>query len=487
VDWLGLLCVERECCGMDHGGFGLSDSQIHGLRVLSKALGAVSVLSSIAVLLLHTFFRRARRDWNEPVLWLSVCTLFVPLFALSLGQHSSGWCLFEAVGNQFFSFASFFWVSFIGHQLYLTIIAPNSSNNNNNPNYANNTSNSSTNNSSSSAYSRSARGFSMTYHAIAWGAALASVSVLWAAKQLQTELHAGDLWCWVEPGVWRMVVFYIPLLLFVLLNLGVYIAITVTVYRKYHAVVVGGSSVEEQPRAAFVRQPTTRLQFAKQTAGWAFRASLYLIVFVISRSGSLLNRFWQLAHPQRASFALMLLHVMTQGLQGFLYAMIYMYNESVLRRARAAWAARNAAPRDIDALMQSHAHPFGHRSRWDDSDGDSDGFGSALSSYDDRDDYDDDEEEVSDEYDQLGNGVGGSSWRKSSMEPGSLRAAPEGAESVVRGGVEEGSAGERQTNLDSFAHRNSMVAVEFDTFPHQNQTPRQLMHHNSAANLHKES
>ncbi|KAA8491076.1 G-protein coupled receptor 1 [Porphyridium purpureum] len=315
----------------------LSESQLALARGLSRGLGLVSMLASLVVIVLHAVFRRPKRQFNDPVLWLSVCTFFIPLFALAMSTRAwPWWCLLEAVGNQFFSFASFVWVTCIGHQLYHVAVHDRE-------------------------LSELADSYAIVYHLLSWGLSLASVVVLGVAHQLETHIAPGDLWCWVHAGPWRFIVFYIPLLVFVALNLGLYLYITITVYFKYREIL----GVNLPASRAVLTQRASPMQFAKQTLSWAFRASLYLIVFVVTRMGSLINRFWELAHPGRKSFALILVHICTQGLQGFLYACIYIYNESVWKR----WKARDTSRAAI--INQSHEHPFSYGDV-DDMDSDSD-------------------------------------------------------------------------------------------------------------------
>jgi len=66
------------------------------------------------------------------------------------------------------------------------------------------------------------------------------------------------------------------------------------------------------------------------------KASLYLVVFIVTRTGSSVNRFHELAHPDSPSFALKMFHVICSGLQGFFYGLVYIYNEKVIARIQDA-------------------------------------------------------------------------------------------------------------------------------------------------------
>lgn len=66
------------------------------------------------------------------------------------------------------------------------------------------------------------------------------------------------------------------------------------------------------------------------------RASLYLVVFVITRTGSATNRIHEYFHPESEVYELQMFHILCSGLQGFLYALVYINNERVFSRLQEA-------------------------------------------------------------------------------------------------------------------------------------------------------
>mmetsp|Transcript_20475 Transcript_20475/g.54614 ORF Transcript_20475/g.54614 Transcript_20475/m.54614 type:complete len:318 (-) Transcript_20475:133-1086(-) len=268
--------------------------------ILAVTLGSVSILSSLAVILLHAFFRAPHRRLNDPVLWLSVACLFAPLSNMEIGSMGPWSCWFEAMANQFFYLASFFWVTCIGHQLYRVILHSATPEDDT---------------------------YMPTYHAVSWGLPALSVVILSFIGGFDTEKSSGTDWCWVSSTGAKIVFFYIPLVAMLFINAVVYLVIIVTIYRRYtEALDVGVSTFGEQ-------RP---MHFARQTMSWGLRASIYLIVFVLTRMGSLANRIHQVLHGGRSSTALRVLHTVTVSIQGLLYALVYVYNERVLGRLKEA-------------------------------------------------------------------------------------------------------------------------------------------------------
>lgn len=69
------------------------------------------------------------------------------------------------------------------------------------------------------------------------------------------------------------------------------------------------------------------------------------MVFIVTRIGSLVNRFYELTHQGYSPFGLMVLHAVTQSLQGFLFGLIYIYHERALEEiillVRRKWSRRS--------------------------------------------------------------------------------------------------------------------------------------------------
>uniref|UniRef100_A0A7S1TA08 G-protein coupled receptors family 2 profile 2 domain-containing protein n=2 Tax=Compsopogon caeruleus TaxID=31354 RepID=A0A7S1TA08_9RHOD len=272
----------------------LSTHQHELIHDASVGLGSLSALVSLLVIYVHVRLRLSKRPRDDPVLWLSVVCFFAPLSNMGIGRRSDPLCAMEAVANQFFYLASFLWVSCIAHQLYGVIV-----------------------------WSRTLhfRENMPVYHVFSWGIPSATVSLLLFLGQVQTDSSAEYDWCWIRPGPWRFALFYIPLIILLVLNALAYINISVTVYRRYR------QNLLEAGQAT-----PSSLGSRLLTLNWGLRASLYLFVFVVTRTGSIANRFQELAHPENPIFALRMMHVVTQSLQGVLYGIVYFMNESVGRR-----------------------------------------------------------------------------------------------------------------------------------------------------------
>eukprot|EP00871_Galdieria_phlegrea_P001930 jgi/Galph1/2738/GphlegSOOS_G1401.1 len=285
------------------------------VRHLGIILGAVSMFASLFVVIFHLLYRRSsvtggKRKVDEPVLWLSVACFFAPLFNMHLGSFADKLCSLEAIGNQFFYLSSFIWVTCIAHQLYSVFVR---------------------NSKQTSSHTM------IFYHSFAWGFPAITVFLLLVAGKLDSSSDKTYEWCWISENSWRFALFYIPLFLMIIINIVIDVVIIVVVYKRYRSVL--GLRKSLYPAA------TTRSTFAKQTIFWALRVSLYLFVFIMTRIGSLINRFYELTHQGYSPFGLLILHAVTQSLQGLLFALIYIYHEKALTEVilslRRKWSRRN--------------------------------------------------------------------------------------------------------------------------------------------------
>eukprot|EP00189_Rhodosorus_marinus_P011943 CAMPEP_0184743706 /NCGR_PEP_ID=MMETSP0315-20130426/6546_1 /TAXON_ID=101924 /ORGANISM="Rhodosorus marinus, Strain UTEX LB 2760" /LENGTH=319 /DNA_ID=CAMNT_0027215115 /DNA_START=490 /DNA_END=1449 /DNA_ORIENTATION=+ len=271
----------------------LNQSQIDQLYLVMVLCGGVSFVFSFIVLLAHIFLRKSQRRFNDPVLWLSICCLMMPVFTLKIGNWGTEWCVGEAAGNQFFNVASFLWVTCIAHQLYQVLCCdlPIISNK-----------------------------YLPAYHLLCWGIPLITVALLLFFGHFETETEDVG-WCWIESGPWRFTLFYIPMFILMLINCAAYVFIIWTVYGKYkRALDVQGRGPESQ-------------SFAKQTLVWGLKASFYPLVFLGVTTGSTINRVYEI-FSSNPNFGLKITHVLCSGLQGLFYALVYIYNERVLARLR---------------------------------------------------------------------------------------------------------------------------------------------------------
>ncbi|GJD10831.1 hypothetical protein Gasu2_49990 [Galdieria sulphuraria] len=279
----------------------LTESQQSVVRHLSIALGSLSMAISLFVIVFHLLRRRTsvtggKRRIDEPVLWLSFACFFAPLFNMHLGSFGDSFCSIEAAGNQFFYLSSFVWVTCIAHQLYTVFVRNNS---------------------------RASRKHSLIYHGLGWGFPAVTVIILLLSGKFDNSASENSYeWCWITENSWKFALFYVPLFILLAINVVVYVVIVIIVYKRYRSML--------GLRKSFYPAATTRSTFARQTIFWALRVSLYLMVFIVTRIGSLINRFYELTHQGYSPFGLMVLHAVTQSLQGFLFGLIYIYHERAL-------------------------------------------------------------------------------------------------------------------------------------------------------------
>jgi len=268
---------------------------------------------------------------------------------MHLGSYGDSFCSIEAAGNQFFYLSSFVWVTCIAHQLYTVFVRNNS---------------------------RASGEHSLLYHCLGWGFPAFTVIILLLSGKLDSSVSGSSSyeWCWITENSWRFALFYVPLFVMLSINIVVYIVIVVIVYKRYRSML--GLKKSLYPAA------TTRSTFARQTIFWALRVSLYLMVFIVTRIGSLINRFYQLTHQGYSPFGLMVLHAVTQSLQGFLFGLIYIYHERALGEVvlfiRRKWSRRGDLREDSFIALEKRG--LAHFSQFDEDEEEEDDMESQSSS-----------------------------------------------------------------------------------------------------------
>ena len=175
-------------------------------------------------------------------------------------------CSLSATMSQFFEMASFCWTTVIALNIYSVLVARQGENVESHEGY---------------------------YHAFAWGLPMILLVIVASTGSLG---DAGN-WCWIkqENYVERWFGYYIPLLIMVVTNLVLYVMI--------------GRGLKTF--ASVQKVPIIQ------------RLRIYLLVFLISRFPSILNRGFELISGGETSFFLILLQSIFGPMQGFCNAVIY--------------------------------------------------------------------------------------------------------------------------------------------------------------------
>lgn len=228
-----------------------------------------------------------------------------------LRPHPTTACVLQASLSQFFSIASFLWITVFSFNIYEVLVQKKSN----------------------------VEAFERYYHLACWG-----VSALFLAINLGTHSFGPTLvWCWIDSAHndLRIGTFYAPL-----------IAIFLALFIFYLLIGKSLKGMGDEKQAAI----NSRLR-------------QYLLVFFFVRVWSLANRFQNFLQPDHPIYFLYLMHSSMSTLQGFANAVVYGLNVRVrahysnmcccCRRARASRPG-GAHDRERLAAHQQHQQQHGH-------------------------------------------------------------------------------------------------------------------------------
>ncbi len=239
--------------GSDGGDGGeLEQWKIAVIFYTSQCLSTLSLVMCVFVVVTLFLFPALRSGHNRLVVNLCIANGLGSLSQLNVFELLSkqGWapdlCRGEAIGNQFFFMASFFWTACLAWHIHRTITSENT-------------------------LARDRLTHFIWFHIISWGCPLASVVVLLVLDQFDSVYEpdkpggGGQLaWCWVRPGVLPgQVIFYATLLVVMIFNTVMTVLTITHVLRKY-------------PKAN-----------RSTTFSWCGKVSAYVVVFVVVRFSSL--------------------------------------------------------------------------------------------------------------------------------------------------------------------------------------------------------
>lgn len=212
----------------DSGSGATSDSDVwkdHVIFWTSQCLSSLSVVMSLFVVFTLFRFPALRSGHNRIVVNLCIANALGSFSQLNIFKlvsdrdWSADLCTGEAIGNQFFFMASFFWTACLAWHVHRTIV-------------------------NAKVLGRNEPWTQFVwFHVISWGLPLASVIVLLVYDQFDktyapdTPIGRGQLnWCWVRPGVLPgQVIFYATLLLIMVFNTVLTLLTICHVLRKYPA------------------------------------------------------------------------------------------------------------------------------------------------------------------------------------------------------------------------------------------------------------
>eukprot|EP01112_Ceratiomyxa_fruticulosa_P017334 TRINITY_DN5385_c0_g2_i2.p1 TRINITY_DN5385_c0_g2~~TRINITY_DN5385_c0_g2_i2.p1 ORF type:complete len:302 (-),score=7.28 TRINITY_DN5385_c0_g2_i2:24-929(-) len=249
----------------------LTDEQVHIIDLIiftSTSLGAAGALFIICSFLL---FKQVRSFATRLMFFLSLSDLMASISWYPFGRLSTALCDLQAIGLHFFLCSSFFWTMCISISLFMIFYSDKFE----------------------------LQNYFKVFHMICWGIPLAVVIACFAKGKYG---YFGG-WCFISDPKGIFEVFYfLPLLVVLLVNVGVFIAIRVKI-AKY------SNSMEARMNIV---------------------VSFYLIAFVTSQLPAVLNTVQNAISPNQPIFMLYVFHALFQPLQGFLNCIVYGINEGFL-------------------------------------------------------------------------------------------------------------------------------------------------------------
>lgn len=294
------------------------------LSFTSSTLCVVSFMLSLFVVVTFFLFPglKERHPNNRIICNLAIANTFAAVFQFDFFDASEqAWppidmCLVEAIGNQFFYMASFFWTGCLALNIYIVIVRG----------------------------SRDTGRYMKWYHLLSWSLPGISVGVLAYYDQFDTWKRDDPLatWCWVKPGPGQLI-FYVALLLVIVLGVVTTVLTVAHVLRKQQHNTVNRAS----------------------TYYWVGKVSAYIVVFILVRMWSIINRAnaWLLSRgdggpteDSDALFVLYLLHSIGSASQGWALSLVFCVNENILRVYEARCCTRRSSERQERSALYYSAN-----------------------------------------------------------------------------------------------------------------------------------
>eukprot|EP00697_Spironema_sp_BW2_P017767 gnl/Spiro4/9562_TR5070_c0_g1_i1.p1 gnl/Spiro4/9562_TR5070_c0_g1~~gnl/Spiro4/9562_TR5070_c0_g1_i1.p1 ORF type:complete len:356 (+),score=82.73 gnl/Spiro4/9562_TR5070_c0_g1_i1:58-1125(+) len=294
----------------------LSDTQIHVVWILSVVCGSLSIAGSLFILVSLVQFAELRTFSARLLVWLSVVNLIAPISQFQRSPTDSN-CQWFAMLGQFFYVSSFLWTLCIAINLYVVVVLE--------------------------AKMKKVKRLEKWYHLLSWG--FPAFTLL----MLDGSYGRAGAWCWIAAshGLQRLLCFYLPLLIVMLVSAVLYGCVVRRIHHKMHQGPGYDRSVDFEVN---------------------LNVSLFIVVFVVCRIWSCINRFQNQLDPDHPSFVLYVLHCLGASLQGFANTVVYVRNERICslwfqKRTRLPTDSKREALPDAASTnaSQSQSHVPAHQ------------------------------------------------------------------------------------------------------------------------------
>lgn len=282
----------------------LTDGQSTGIKFVIFCTATMSLLGSTFIIFSYYYFVSMRTFPLKLIVMLSIADWFSSFqfyigfdnFATKCFEPQFA-CALSATMSQYFEMASYCWTTVIAFNIYKVLVAKQGEH---------------------------VERFEMSYHLFSWGFPLFLLLIVASTGSLG---DAGN-WCWIKKGrnMERLFGYYIPLIFMIIINAVLY----VTIGRGLE------SFASEQKRPII-----TRLR-------------RYLVVFLLTRIPSVINRFYEIASGGETVYFFLLLQSMTSPLQGFCNALVYGANRKIKKQwedfltERFPWCFKSSRNNSVD-------------------------------------------------------------------------------------------------------------------------------------------
>ena len=260
----------------------LTEGQSTGIKFVIFCTATMSMVGSSFIIFSYYYFVSMRTFPLKLIVMLSISDFFSSVqfyigfdnFATKCFEPEFA-CALSASMSQYFEMASFCWTTVIAFNIYQVLVAK---------------------------HGERVEHYEMYYHLICWGFPLFLLIIVASTGSLG---DAGN-WCWIkkERPIERLLGYYIPLLIMMGIN-GVFYVLIGRGLQSF---------ASEQKRPIILR------------------LRKYLIVFLLTRIPSVINRFYEIASNGETVYFFLLLQSMTSPLQGFCNALVYGANKKIKRQ-----------------------------------------------------------------------------------------------------------------------------------------------------------
>lgn len=271
-----------------------TNEQNDSLQLSLRITSTLSIIGTIAIISSYIMVAKHRTQMNQLVVFMSMADFFSSI-SIFLGNwplvgslKSEAFCTIQAFNIQLWFPAASLWTCCMATHCALCVISQKPI--------------------------ISLSGNFRYYHIVSWGLPLVFACVPFLLQAVTPSLgnaySSAVVWCWISKNysIWRIYLFYGPIWIMFLYNLGCYAFVGYKIRQLSKEI---GSKSKHSIR--------TR----RHASRFVIKTAVYMAAFFINWVSSTTNRVQNLVDPANPIFILALLQTSTIALQGFMNAIIY--------------------------------------------------------------------------------------------------------------------------------------------------------------------